>query len=87
MNVARALSLLYTSGLVSPKPVVGAEVVVAAGTGADEIRAELRIGRVHASGAGGGIWSIGVEDGLYPWCPGRKLAVTIRPGRKLAVTI
>ena len=43
MNVARALSLLYTSGLASPKPVVGADVTIEAGTGAGGIEAELRI--------------------------------------------
>ena len=39
MNVARALSLLYTSGLASPKPVVGADVTLGAGTEADSDRA------------------------------------------------
>ena len=42
MNVPRALSLLYTSGLASPKPVIGADVTLG-GTGADSIRAQLSI--------------------------------------------
>ena len=44
MNVPRALSLLYTSALASPKPVIGADVTLGAGTEADSIRAQLSIG-------------------------------------------